>query len=220
MNTNNEKITYLADDDETSDKKILINNLLKKDNKYFHKWFNKIFDQINIANEEDHFGYGDWLSSIDISENLVTNLSDMHQQVLDKKKRLSALTTKDVIKDIDNSIYPGQELAGSTPQSYSSSIFSKLTYEDLKKAHTETVVPVSQEDYQKVLKFNNVEVLRQFRNTQNIKPMSQTETKDYFRNKTKIEDHENIQLAFKLAKQQEDAAVADDKLWAKLRLLQ
>ena len=37
---------------------------------------------------------------------------------------------------------------------YSSDIFSKLQYEDLKKAHTETVVPVTREDFENKERFN------------------------------------------------------------------
>ena len=37
-------------------------------------------------------------------------------------------------------------------------IFSNLLYEDLKKAHTETVVPVTMEDYLVKPKFESVEL--------------------------------------------------------------
>ena len=40
---------------------------------------------------------------------------------------------------------------------YSSNIFSKLKYEDLKKAHVETVVPVTEEDFTNKKRFDNVE---------------------------------------------------------------
>ena len=36
-------------------------------------------------------------------------------------------------------------------------MFSKLPYQDLKKAHTETVIGVTDEDYDKMQKFNTVE---------------------------------------------------------------
>ena len=219
LNADKSKITYLADDDNTSDKKILINNLLKKDSKNFNEWFNKTFEQFNILNEENQTGYGSWLSSIEDIDNTVTNLSDMHQKILEKKETLSALVTKDMIKDTTNSVQQYCNLEGSVPESYSSSIFSKLGFEDLKKAHTETVVPVSQHDYNSVLKFKNEDVLRQFRNSQNIKPISQKEADKYFNNKTIEEEHEHTYLAFKLAKQEEIAEVTNKKWWANLRLL-
>ena len=43
----------------------------------------------------------------------------------------------------------GYDLDRNKPSSYSSGMFSKLAYEDLKKAHTETVVPVTHDDYLK-----------------------------------------------------------------------
>ena len=36
----------------------------------------------------------------------------------------------------------------------------KLQYDDLRKAHTETVVPVTHEDYLRKKKYNNVESLK------------------------------------------------------------
>ena len=42
------------------------------------------------------------------------------------------------------------ELDISQPDSYCANIFSKLQYDDLKKAHTESVIPVCDNDYNKI----------------------------------------------------------------------
>ena len=177
------KITYLTESPEDLGKKLVVDNLLKKDKKKFHEWFNKTFESINIVDEERKTGYGDWFSSNE-DYDVATNLSNMHEKILEKKEMLSTLVRKVNIQEADLSTSSIQELGGSVPQSYSSNIFSKLPYEDLKKAHTETVVPVSQNDYDKILKFNNQEVLQQYRNSQNITPLSENESKTYFDNKT------------------------------------
>ncbi len=39
------------------------------------------------------------------------------------------------------------DLTGDKPSYYESDLFSSLQYDDLKKAHTETVVPVTEQDY-------------------------------------------------------------------------
>ena len=39
---------------------------------------------------------------------------------------------------------------------FSSDLFSRLPFQDLQKAHTETVIPVTDEDYNIIPKFKNV----------------------------------------------------------------
>ena len=41
----------------------------------------------------------------------------------------------------------GTNLTNEKPEEYSTDIFSRLPYQDLRKAHTETVVPTTREDY-------------------------------------------------------------------------
>ena len=219
LDNNKSKITYLAESQEDLGKKFVVDNLLKKDKQYFHEWFNKTFESINIVEEERKTGYGNWFSSSDDCDSVATNLSDMHKMIHEKKEALSTLVKKENIQEAVLSTSSMQELGGSVPDSYSSNIFSKLPYEDLKKAHTETVVPVCQNDYDKILKFNNLEVLRKYRNSQNVKPLSQEETKNYMDNKTNSDNEYNIQLAYKLAKQEEIAEEANKTWWSNLRQL-
>jgi len=219
LNITNSKIEYLAETDDDLGNRLLVENLMRKDNKDFNKWFNETFEKINIIDEERKVGYGDWFKTDEDIDTTSTTLNMMHQKIGEKKKAMSALVKKNDIQEIKSSaIY--QEIDGSAPDSYGSDIFSKLPYEDLKVAHTETVVPVCENDYNKVLKFNNVEVLRAHRNNQNTKPMSTTETNMYYKNKTNDENEKNIKLAYKLAKQDEEMEKANKTWWANLKLLQ
>ena len=56
----------------------------------------------------------------------------------------------------ETSIHSGGSYYDYSHPSFQSDPFSKLKYDDLKKAHSETVVPVTQEDYQNVKKYKNV----------------------------------------------------------------
>ena len=135
---------------------------------------------------------------------------------------MSALIKKDDIQEINMRETGGyQQLDNSAPASYSSNIFSKLQYDDLKKAHTETVVPVCENDYINKKKFNNVESLRNHRNAERInnKPLSQNESNKYLNNKNKVEEEKNIRTAYKITKQQEDVEKANQSWWNSLRLL-
>ncbi len=111
------------------------------------------------------------------------------------------------------------ELDNGQPESYSASVFSKLAYDDLKVAHTESVIPVSNRDYEKIQKLNNIGSLREFRNRQNLKPMSKQEAENQIIRNNNIEDENNTQLAYRLTQQAEQAEKANTKLWNILRTL-
>tara|TARA_Y100000389_G_scaffold203132_1_gene250581 strand:+ start:949 stop:1833 length:885 start_codon:yes stop_codon:yes gene_type:complete len=214
-------IEYLAGNDDDKGKKHLIDNLLKKDKEFFHEWFNKTFEQINIIHEDKQSGYGEWFKSdedLDVVENITKN--KLHEKILEKKETLSSLIKINTIEASNNyNSNDYQTLGGAMPEYYSSDIFSNLQYEDLKKAHTETVVPVTTNDYNKVLKFNNANVLRQYRNQQNIKPMTETEAQDYLNELNNKTEETSVQLAYKMARQDEETEKANKTWWNSLTLL-
>lgn len=214
------KVEYekLKENENDEGNKLLINKLLDTKSNDFNKWFNNTFEKINIIDEEKKNGYGDWFKSNDDIDKTTTTLNMMHEKIIEKKKTMSTLIKKQDVKEfVTNNSYQG--LDGSIPESYGSNMFSKLQYEDLKIAHTETVVPVSDDDYNNVLKFNNVELLKNYRNTQNIKPMNKIETEKYYADKSKIDDEINIKFAYNLIKQDENMEKANKDWWANLKLL-
>ena len=220
LNSNNSNIEYLAESEEDKGNKLLVENLMKKDNLDFNKWFNETFEKINIVEEERKTGYGDWLKTNEDIDTTTTTLNRMHEKISHKKKLMSSLAKKEDIKELNSSaIY--QELDQSAPTSYGADIFSKLPYEDLKIAHTETVVPVCEDDYNKVKKFTNVESLRNYRFSQNTenKPMSYIQANEYNSNKRRLEDENNIKLLYKLSMQDEETKKANKRWWSNLKLL-
>ncbi len=164
-------------------------------------------------------GYGDWLKSDNDTNNLdIKSIREMHDIINKKKESLSALVKIDKINEL-SSIGNINELDNGQPESYSASVFSKLSYDDVKIAHTESVIPVSNRDYEKIQKFNNIGSLREFRNHQNLKPMSKQEAESQFNKNNIIEDEKNTQLAYRLTKQAEESDKANTKLWNILRTL-
>ena len=136
---------------------------------------------------------------------------------LDKKKEsLSALVKVSDINDF-NSMDNINELDTDKPVSYSAGIFSKLQYDDLKKAHTESVIPVCDDDYNKIKKFNNISSLRDFRNNQNLKPMSKIEARKILDSNHDTLDKINTELAYKLTRQSELAEKANTIVWNTIR---
>lgn len=222
LNNENSKIEYLADDEDDKGKRLLVENLLKKDKEDFHIWFNKSFEKINIVEEERENGYGEWFKSNDDIDTTETTYNMMNQKISEKKEKLSAIIKKTDIMETGQylSSQNYKELDSGVPESYSSNMFSSLPFEDLKKAHTETVVPVSNSDYNKIKKFNNLESYRRERNSQNTKPLTQEEANKYINNKEKLEDNKNIKLAYKLTREEEKTSEANNSWWSNLRLLQ
>jgi hypothetical protein len=217
LDKNKAKIEYLSNSDDDEGKKLIVKNLEKKKGEDFNKWFNETFEKINISNLSEN-GYGNWLKTENNTEDLdIKSVREMHEIINKKKESLSALVKIDKISEM-SSIGSLNELDNSEPGSYSASVFSKLAYDDIKVAHTETVIPVSNNDYEKIQKFN-IGTLREFRNRQNLKPMSKQEAENQIIKNNNVEDEKNTQLAYRLTQQAEEAEKANTKLWNILRTL-
>jgi len=223
LDSNNATVEYVAeelDEFDSKGKRLLLDKILKKEKADFNKWFNENFEKMNIEEEERKNGYGDWFKSNEDLDTTETTLNMMHQKITEKKEHLSSIVKRHDIQDTNyNSSSNYKELDSGIPESYSSNMFSKLPYEDLRKAHTETVVPVSSNDYNKVLKFNNVETLRQHRHSQNIKPLTEGEASTFMSDREKMEDQKSTKLAYKLTREEEKTAEASKTWWGNLRLL-
>ena len=106
----------------------------------------------------------------------------MNEIIEEKKKNLKSLVVHKDIMTTENKSN-GSYLANTKPEEYSSDVFSKLPYEDLRKAHTETVVPVNMKDFHNTKKFISVNELNQFRNSQDINSSSLDQSKQFLKKK-------------------------------------
>jgi hypothetical protein len=89
-------------------------------------------------------------------------------------------------------------------------MFSSLQYEDLRKAHRETVIPVTQEDYEMKPKYNTVTELQMSRDSQDTTPKSLEQSKSYLNDRQDMEDRQDTQRAYKLAKRDEAVKKTND----------
>jgi len=189
-----------------------------KDTKNFNKWFNTQFEKNKMEREDDAGGYGTWLkSNEDIDEEKNIHYSQIGEEMEKKKRQLQAVIVHEGINDLQSTYQGATNLLDSAPSTYSSDIFSNLGYEDLRKAHTETVIPVTMEDYNNVKKFRNVNEYNQFRNSQSIVPLSDIQAQEYLSNKNKIEETEASKRAYRLAKQLEESQKKQEQTWASMR---
>ena len=195
----NTNYTTEEDEQEEKERKILLEKIKGKG---FNKWFNKMFEKNKT--DSDETGYGSWLKSDDDCEtSIATNKDQMNNMINSRKKHIRDLI---VHKDIEETITSGgYDILNNEPGNFGSSIFSKLGYDDLKHAHMESVIPVTDDDYKSRKKFNNANDIEEFRNQQDIKPLSNTQAHTYLANKETIQNTKGADRAFKLAQQSEES---------------
>lgn len=188
---------YTVEKDES--KELLLKKMQNQPN--FNKIFNELFEKHRIADDENENGYGDWLKSEDNMDTRTTTMSQMNASFEQKKKEVKELIPFQEIEEMG--IGTGFDLTRDKPTYYSSGLFSNLQYEDLKKAHVESVIPVTQEDYLARPKFKNVLEMQQHRDYQDTKPLSLAQANEYLQQRHSYQNKNDVQRAYKLAKQDE-----------------
>lgn len=197
--TKTKSTDYVVEKDEH--KELLLDKLKKHAN--FNKLFNDMFDQANIKTEEEEAGYADWLKSDEDLDVRSTTMQAMNETFERKKKEIQALVP---VKDLEDSYYTkstGSELVGDRPEYYSSDVFARLPYEDLKRAHVESVIPVTHEDYLQRPKFKSVDEMRRHASYNDTTPMALDQAKDYLKQRDQAQNKSDMNRAYKLVKQDE-----------------
>ena len=205
-----------------------------KDKKNFNKWFNELFEKTRIKDSENDSGYGKWFrndehedndndddeTSLSTSSQHITTKDSMHEAFEKKKKimRDKAIILHQEVDIMDSGSHHF-DIGRQKVENYSSALFSKLPYEDLKKAHTETVVPVTHEDYLNKKKFKSVNEMQKFRGSQDTRALSEDESMKILSNSRRMEDKRSVQRAYRLAKQDEMARKSNDVWWSSLKQL-
>ena len=197
----------------------------------FNRWFNQTFEQNRLHDDEQDSGYGDWLKSLnndanddETNEELGEGSSwaQRMEQLERRKQRLreQALVVRSEVQCMGSSA--GYGLARDRPEEHSSGInmnglsgfgSSGLAYEDLKKAHTESVIPVTHEDYEAVRKYKNMNELQMSRDIdRRTFNYSETASQSALARSQQLQTEDDMRRAFKLA--QQDEIVRDlNKKW-------
>ena len=182
-----------------------------KDSKNFNSWFNEAFEKGRLENPTEQ-GYGDWLKSdegfISVNENVTKgNMNDVFEQ---KKKQIQSLTLYTGVTDMVSSSFGGSLLDGGND-------YSSDNYTDLKQAYTETLIPVTQEDYNNMQKFNNVSEYKAHRERVDVTPLTKEEAERKLLQQQQDHDKHSAALAFKYAKESEKAKEKQNGFWSDLK---
>lgn len=211
--------TFREDLDNDEAHAEIIAKIRSKDD--FNKVFNQLFEEHKMHDAFSEKGYDQWYKGEgegeDNKHKNVHNQADMRQAFYEEKKRKMQLIEYKGIEDMEDSSH--FNLSQDAPENYGSSLFSNLQYEDLKKAHTENIIPVSEEDYDPAEHFRTVTQLQNYREKQDMSPLNTTQTNRYLENKEKLEARENTRRAFLLAKQMEEGEKKNEQILSKFKYL-
>lgn len=223
-NPKNTEYSNYTDEDKT----VLLDQFFESNEKFkksanFNRWFNEQFERNKLSNESEEKGYGDWLKNDDPEdESPAKNVSmaTMKQEFDRKKEQARSLIVREDVQEIwSNNSISATELSNDAPGTYDSGLFSGLGFQDLYKAHTETVIPVTEEDYEQKQKFGSVNEYMSYRNNQDTKPLSEQQAQQYLKQRNDKDEEKAIRRAYELAKQTELAKQKNQEFWSGLQLL-
>ncbi len=196
--------------------KNLLDNMFEKNKEFkdpanFNQWFNKSFEKHRIENPNEQ-GYGDWLKSndgfINVNENVTKG--NMNEIIEQKKRQVQALTVYTGVTDTVASSLGGSLLDGGSD-------FSTEVYTDLRQAYTQTLIPVTNDDWEKAQKFNNVNEYKAHRDKIDVTPISESESRRKLLYQEKMNEKQSAALAFKYAQEAEKVKKTQNSFWADLK---
>ena len=202
----------------TEDKAILLRKLDGTNVKDFNKWFNTMFEKTKTYDGNNDTGYGEWYNNYHDKEQKSVSLNDFGREFEKEKQNCKALVVQRDVMEMGGG-GGGYTLNRDAPTEYSSEVFSKLKYEDLKKAHTQSVVPVTKDDFDKRKQFKSVDEYRRHRAQQATTPISLEQSKEYLRKREeqgKVSDSRRI---YSIIKRDEEIAKNNEKWWGHLQRL-
>jgi len=212
-----ENIDYDGEDmeKELGNKELLKMRMENLDKKDFNGWFNKLFEKSNGKAKSN--GYGEWLKSSEGVSNIkVSNKTEFDELFKKKKQESRELVLK---QEIQNRMYHNGTMLDSNETVYSSDIFSKLRYEDVKKAHMETVVPVTEKDFQNKKRFDNVEQYIRYRKSSQGDVPDLTYSKTQLNNIKNNNEALNTNRAYNLLLEDNEMKKKNKLWWKNLKLL-
>ena len=226
LNQNKTKTAHNAEDREYhKTEEEAYKKLQKMDSTEFNKWFNEKFEKFRMYDDEQDGGYEDWFRNTNKGGvnnatgdddgadpyELGDTWSERNERIERKKKMLRdkmALIETNEIMTLDSVGCGGSGgyygLGREAPREYSSGLFSSLQYEDLKKAHTESVIPVTADDFVNRKKYTSVNEMQMFRDMEKIQyDFSRENHVTKLDQATALQVEQDMQRIFRMAKQDE-----------------
>jgi len=87
-------------------------------------------------------------------------------------------------------------------------------YQDLREAYTQTLIPVTEQDYVNRPKFRSVEEYSRHRDQQDTNPLTEVDARRLLQEEEKRDEELSTRRAFELARQTEVAKTKNTHFWA------
>ena len=199
----------IIDDNEINERQALVKKLTESDN--FLKHFNEAFERTIKPSDFSAKGYETWLKD---SDDIIIDKNNKNINASIENYKQNQLTIKEDLQNICET--DSSNIEETAPENYSSNIFSKLVYEDIKSAHETGLINVSQNDYKR--DYNTIKQLQIARDNNIVIPTK--EESKHMLNQIKFQQQEiSTSRAYRLARQSElanDAKNNFDKYFLKL----
>ncbi len=187
----------------------------------FNQWFNEAFDKHRVDDPTDK-GYEDWLRS---DQDVFTGPSggskeEMARNMERHKKQVQSMVVYSGVQEWCSA--PGTSASALMPASdaFRSPFGSNETaYTDLKQAYTESVIPVTEEDFRRRPQFRSVEEYQQHRSAQTLTPMEKEAAKRELMLREEKEKEASAAVAHYYAQQTEKSQAKQNEFWATLKTL-
>ena len=201
--------------------KDVLNNMFEqnkglKDPKNFNSWFNDKFVKHQGEDDEANKGYGDWLKSDEglysVNDNITkANMNDAFEK---QKKQIQSLTTYQGVNELYSSF--SGSLLGEQSDNFTGSN-GGLSYMDLRQAHVESVIPVTQDDYDRMPKYKSLSEYKARRDTADVNPLSKQESERMLLSQGQNLEKQSAALAYKYAQQSEKSRKNNQSFFTDLR---
>lgn len=180
--------------------------LEKMSNRDFQSRFNQLFDQMDMGSRKPDPQRNAWFTQGDpVLQHVPERVSvkDMSRafQTIKSQNRDVALTHYRGVQDMivsqgTTSLYDEDEDEESSKRYISSDIFSKLKFDDLRKVHKDqTVLAVSETDYENVPKYRSVEHYNQHRGV-DAAPMAEHDAQRLLEEQMRIQRQKIMQREY------------------------
>lgn len=178
----------------------------------FNRWFNEAFERYRVPDEEGNDGYEDWFRNGDTEPP-----QDQTSGPVPKTQWSASLESA---RSRMLALVPG---SSSDPVSYSCGSGLGLQYEDLKRAHTETMIPITENDIQTLTgsRCRNVQELRNQRTTSSsaFVPLSKEEAMRVLDREKELDAEQCTYRAYLMSKQDEIARDMNKKFMKEFKTI-
>jgi hypothetical protein len=186
----------------------------------FNEWFNEQYEKNKL--DDNDSGYGDWLkSNEDIEDISKISHKNLDSEIEKKKKHLQSITEYNGLSQQYFSSFGGSSIVQQNSDFTSSGLFSKegMGFTDLKQAYVQSVIPVTEEDYNKIPKFSTIDEYNRYRNSVDMSIPTKEESMKQLYNQNKMDEDQNTALAYHLAKQSEEVSLKKQQFWSSIKQL-